>query len=86
MPGEAEENFCLSKTEENFSRQLWVAGVRVFSRPRRQKFPPVLKSKWDMLCILFAILGGLVYQDNQNAHFLWACDPLGAAENQRPPR
>ena len=41
----AEENLCLSKAEENLSRQLWVAGVRVFSRPNRQKFPPVLKTK-----------------------------------------
>ena len=41
----AEENLCLIKAEENLSRQLWVAGVRVFSRPNRQKFPPVLKAK-----------------------------------------
>jgi hypothetical protein len=41
----AEENLCLCKAEENLSRQLWVAGVRVFSRPKRHKFPPVLKTK-----------------------------------------
>jgi hypothetical protein len=29
----AEENLCMPKAEENLSRQLWVAGVRVFSRP-----------------------------------------------------
>jgi hypothetical protein len=45
----AEENFCLVKAEENLSRQLWVAGVRVFSRPWRHKFPPVLKSFSNML-------------------------------------
>ena len=45
----AEENLCLRKAEENLSRQLWVAGVRVFSRPKRQKFPPILKFKWNML-------------------------------------
>jgi len=39
-----------------------------------------------MECILLAILGNLVYQDPQNAHFLWAREPLGAAENQYPQR
>ena len=40
----AEEYFCLVKAEENLFRQLWVAGVRVFSRPWRHNLPPVLKS------------------------------------------
>ena len=37
-------------------------------------------------CIPLAILGGLVYQDHQNAHFLWEREPLGATENQSSPR
>jgi hypothetical protein len=45
----AKENLCLSKAEENLSRQLWAAGVRVFSRPKRHKFPPVLNLRCNML-------------------------------------
>ena len=51
MPGEAEEDLCLARprkllpgeAEENLSRQLWAAGVRVFSRPWKHKFHPSLK-------------------------------------------
>jgi hypothetical protein len=44
----AEENLCLKKAEENLSRQLWVAGVRVFSRPEGQKFFPVRRRHEDI--------------------------------------